>query len=258
MNKNTDLGFDLLTSKTLEGVVKLNKIVDGSAATLAGIREDDYVIEITGEPVRHMSGRQIIELVRKRKAENNLQFLVIDRTGLEWYEKRKIRITNLIGMKDEPEELEVRPNEPEVRSDILPRNVSFVTEPSQGKSEIDYDYFKIILNKGKIKEPLGFTLEMCEEFISKNGKKKRLKSHNPTIATVEENSLGELSGLKNGDVILEINGKRTAGESNKKVSDWIKKSKKNQVEFLIRREVKMNDRVVVEIIGEDLEPESDE
>ncbi len=249
LNKDTELGFNLLTSKTLKGVIKLSKIVDGSAAAKAGIRDDDYVIEISGEPVRYMSGRQVIEFIKKKKAENDLQFLVIDRAGLEWYESRKIRISSLMGLRQPQQEHE----DSEVEVEEMQKNVSFNTVPGLGKNEVNYDFINVVLSRGR-NEPLGMSLEMWEGTVSKGGNKS-VVSLSPRIARVEENGLAELSGLRAGDVILEVNGKKTVGKSNKKISEWIKKGKSNLV-FAVKRKANMEDCVVAEIIGETVEEES--
>lgn len=57
----------------------------------------------------------------------------------------------------------------------------------------------------------------------------------PVITTIDADSPAEHSGLRPGDLILEINGKPTNGQSNKKISDWIRNSG-NAIEFLVRRE----------------------
>jgi len=215
LNKDTELGFDLLTSKTLKGVIKLSKIVDGSAAARAGIRDDDYVIEISGEPVRYMSGRQVIEFIKKKKAENDLQFLVIDRAGLEWYESRKIRISSLMGLRQPQQEHE----DSEVGVEEMQKNVSFNTVPGLDKNEVNYDFINVVLSRGRY-EPLGMSLEMWEGTVSKGGNKKDCVSLSPRIARVEENGLAELSGLRAGDVILEVNGKKTVGKSRRGRVIW--------------------------------------
>ena len=57
----------------------------------------------------------------------------------------------------------------------------------------------------------------------------------PIITFVEQGSLAEASGLRAGDLVLEINGKSTIGQSNQTIASWIK-STGNTIEFLVSRE----------------------
>ena len=57
------------------------------------------------------------------------------------------------------------------------------------------------------------------------------------IVAVEADSRADLAGLKASDLVIEINGKATIGESNEKVRDWVKDSG-NTIEFTVRREKK--------------------
>ncbi len=78
---------------------------------------------------------------------------------------------------------------------------------------------------------------------SKSVKSKKSKKSDetlPVITSIDADSPAELSGLRRGDLILEINGKATNGQSNKKVGDWIKNSA-NSIEFLVSREKPMSD-----------------
>ena len=68
-------------------------------------------------------------------------------------------------------------------------------------------------------------------------KKSKKESTLPIITSVEAGSPADLAGLKANDLVIEINGKATSGESNKKVGDWIKGSG-NTIEFMVSREKK--------------------
>jgi C-terminal processing protease CtpA/Prc len=84
-----------------------------------------------------------------------------------------------------------------------------------------FGLIKYIVNSGPENEPLGLTLSHS--------------TNKPVITSVDSNSRAELSGLKPGDLIYEINGNATNGVSAKQVVDWIK-SRSNTVEFLVSRD----------------------
>ena len=63
--------------------------------------------------------------------------------------------------------------------------------------------------------------------------------HLPIITNIDEKSPSQLSGLKVGDLVLEINGKSTNGQSNKDISNWIRSSG-TTIEFVVSRAKHLN------------------
>jgi C-terminal processing protease CtpA/Prc len=57
----------------------------------------------------------------------------------------------------------------------------------------------------------------------------------PIITSVDAGSPADKSGLKANDLILEINGRSTTGQTNNTVGKWIRSSGE-QIEFLVSRE----------------------
>lgn len=106
--------------------------------------------------------------------------------------------------------------------------------------------FTVVRETGK---PLGLALSSTTaRSVSRSGSKSGSKSKSkkkskdsalPIITSVEAGSPAAASGLRPNDLVIEINGKATSGESNKKVGDWIKGSG-NTIEFLVSREKKLN------------------
>lgn len=149
-------------------------------------------------------------------------------------------------------------NSPEITQAVAPANG--VTSASSSKvqitpldavvtgTELDNQEllkFTVVRETGK---PLGLALSSTtnrsvsrssSKSGSKSKSKKKKDSALPIITSVEAGSPVAVSGLRPNDLVIEINGKATSGESNKKVGDWIKGSG-NTIEFLVSREKKLN------------------
>ncbi len=89
----------------------------------------------------------------------------------------------------------------------------------------NYDIIKILLAREKNKS-LGVVLKTSRSssLISTKSKKNKKEetNHFPIITSIDKDSPAEFHGLQIGDNILEINGKRTNGLSDKKIGDLIK------------------------------------
>jgi C-terminal processing protease CtpA/Prc len=92
--------------------------------------------------------------------------------------------------------------------------------------------FKVNFEVG---QSLGLSVEMTEGSIGVDKKKKKVGMQQ-VVTRVDSRSPSERAGLKKGDVILEVNGHSTQGQSNKKVVSWIRNSFR-VIEFLVKREV---------------------
>jgi S1-C subfamily serine protease len=88
------LGFTVAGSKTNPGVFKVSDIAVNSPAAQSGLRNEDYIIEISGVNVETMSYNEVINLIRSRKQEDDLQLLVAEKSVIEWYKSRKIPISS--------------------------------------------------------------------------------------------------------------------------------------------------------------------
>lgn len=73
---------------------------------------------------------------------------------------------------------------------------------------------------------------------SEKQKKKKKVNVQQVVSRIDPKSPAERAGLKKGDIILEINGHPTVGESKKKVVSWIRNSFRS-IEFKVRRKVDM-------------------
>ncbi len=104
----------------------------------------------------------------------------------------------------------------------------------------NFDIIWCVVNRKYENQPLGVSLSTA---VSQNRSLSRSVSSArgddevtlPIITSVEPGSLAEQSGLRAGDLVLEINGKSTTGQSNSTIASWIR-STGNQIEFLVSRE----------------------
>ena len=112
------------------------------------------------------------------------------------------------------------------------RVVSFETSTKTGSTDFEVLRFKVNFEVG---QSLGLSVEMTEGSIGVDKKKKKVGMQQ-VVTRVDSRSPSERAGLKKGDVIMEVNGHSTQGQSNKKVVSWIRNSFR-VIEFLVKREV---------------------
>lgn len=67
-----------------------------SPAAHAGLQNDDYIIEISGQNVQNMQYSEVVEYIKAKKQEDDLQLLVADRLTLDWYKNKKLPIASQI------------------------------------------------------------------------------------------------------------------------------------------------------------------
>ena len=89
-----NLGFIVLGSKQHEGTFKINEIVPNSPAAHSGLQNQDIIIEVTGVNVLNMKYEEVVDLIKAKKNEDDLQLLVVDKQTLEWYKSKKIPISS--------------------------------------------------------------------------------------------------------------------------------------------------------------------
>lgn len=65
-----------------------------SPAAHADLQNDDYIIEISGQNVQNMQYADVVEYIKAKKQEDDLQLLVADRQTLDWYKSRKLPIAS--------------------------------------------------------------------------------------------------------------------------------------------------------------------
>lgn len=91
-----NLGFTVSGSKSAPGVFKVTDVTPNSAAANSGLRNNDYIIEVSGVNVETIVYADLIAFIRKKKEDDDLQLLVSDRQTLEWYKKKKIPISSQV------------------------------------------------------------------------------------------------------------------------------------------------------------------
>ncbi len=67
-----------------------------------------------------------------------------------------------------------------------------------------------------------------------NNDKDDSNMHLPIITNIDDGSPAQKSGLRVGDLVLEINGKSTNGQTNSNIAKWIR-SGGNTIEFVVSR-----------------------
>jgi len=90
------LGFTVAGSKTNRGVFKVNDVTPNSPAAHSGLINDDQIIEISGVNVTSMTYNEVIDYIKERKQEDDLQLLVADKPTVLWYAAKKIPISSQI------------------------------------------------------------------------------------------------------------------------------------------------------------------
>jgi len=90
------LGFIVSGNKSAPGVFKVNDVIANSPADHSGLQNDDFIIEVSGVNVQHMSYKEVVEFIKQKKQEDDLQILVADRQTIEWYKSRGIPISSQI------------------------------------------------------------------------------------------------------------------------------------------------------------------
>ena len=90
-----DLGFTIAASKHNPGVFKILDVQPNSSADNAGLKNNDFVFEISGKSVESMKFEDVLELVKTRKKDQNLELLVADSSTAKWYSERNTPISSL-------------------------------------------------------------------------------------------------------------------------------------------------------------------
>ena len=89
-----NLGFTVSGSKSNKGVYKVNDIAPNSPAAHSGLKGDDHIIEVSGKTVDSMSYQELVEFIKAKKQEDDLQLLVADRSTLNWYKSKNLAISS--------------------------------------------------------------------------------------------------------------------------------------------------------------------
>jgi C-terminal processing protease CtpA/Prc len=71
-----DLGFTIGRLESKPGIYRVAAVEPNSAAHAAGLRENDYIIEIAGQNVRILPYEEIVNLIKAKKEENDMELLV--------------------------------------------------------------------------------------------------------------------------------------------------------------------------------------
>ena len=67
-----------------------------SPAAHSGLHNDDYIIEISGVNVESMNYIDVVNLIKAKKLEDDLQLLVADRATIQWYKSQRVPISSQV------------------------------------------------------------------------------------------------------------------------------------------------------------------
>jgi len=82
------LGFSLVGVRSIKGVFKVDKVKEGSAAKQAGLRNDDFIVEISGKSVNMCEYDDVMQLIKTHNEEGDLNLLVADRQA--WFKMNNL------------------------------------------------------------------------------------------------------------------------------------------------------------------------
>ena len=110
--------------------MQISDVSPNSPAAHAGLQNDDYIIEISGQNVQNMQYADVVEYIKAKKQEDDLQLLVADRQTLDWYRSRKLPIAS----QSVPKMTKMN-NEPLSMSDVPMQVETFASAYGSGLSE---------------------------------------------------------------------------------------------------------------------------
>ncbi len=83
------LGFSLVGVRSFKGVFKVDKVKENSAARHAGLRNDDFLVEVNGKSLEMCGYEDVMQMIKKYKEEGSLNLLVADR--LTWFKMKNLK-----------------------------------------------------------------------------------------------------------------------------------------------------------------------
>lgn len=88
-NPGQKLGFSLTGARdTYKGVFKIKHIKEDSAANRAGLLENDFILEVSGQSIAELTYDETMALIKQKQTENDLSLLVASRAL--WYRLHEI------------------------------------------------------------------------------------------------------------------------------------------------------------------------
>ena len=181
------------------GVHHLNQISKGEPADLAGVLENDRIVEINGTSVESVAHDQVVSMIRQ--SGDTVSFLVVDSATDEHYKAKGIVISSaLLAMRGEEPEPEVEAEPTEVRTPPMARMVRF----------------------SKHAGTFGFEVHSETDTFGNTQYLRNIASDGPAHA----------AGVLEDDRILEINGNSAQNTPHEEVVDMIRASG-NTITFLI-------------------------
>ena len=76
VNQNQEVGMTIASAKTTPGAYRVHSIEPNSPAQQAGFLENDYILQVSGKSICIMEYNEVMALIKAKKEENDLEFLV--------------------------------------------------------------------------------------------------------------------------------------------------------------------------------------
>ncbi len=71
----------------------MNDIAPNSPAAHSGLKGDDHIIEVSGKTVESMSYQELVDFIKAKKQEDDLQLLVADLSTFNWFKSKNLNIS---------------------------------------------------------------------------------------------------------------------------------------------------------------------
>lgn len=199
-NNQEYYGFDLKSSKT-SGKHTVSNIKQESVAYRAGLRNDDFVLEINGAPVEGLPRDQVVAKILQNPKQ--LEILVLTQVDKQSLDSMKVQ-----------KQVAKPASEPMVTK---PRTTSLISETS---SDFDASFLRTTQLNKNANQSFGFAIDKKD-------------AGPPIISNIDKDSPAHLANLKEGDLIIRLNGIDLTDKSFAKILEIARKEveKSNTIEL---------------------------
>lgn len=194
-------GFNLQSSETRSGQF-IGKVEEGSPARSAGLREGDRIIEVNGVNVISESHQEVVARIRSQEDETT--FLVVDEETEEFYRKKNIDVNSSM-----PQVL--RLETPPHTAESIDGGQEFKARICHLKTWPDFSGY-------------GFNLHVDKDSLTH------------FIGKVDEGSPAHLAGLKEKDILIEVNNTNVQNLSHADVVRIVRQSPCSVVMMVVDEE----------------------
>ena len=72
----------------------ISNISKNSSASVCGLRDGDYIIEVNGTDIQALTYETILGIIKMHMDQEDLELLVLDKKSVQWYRKRHYPMTS--------------------------------------------------------------------------------------------------------------------------------------------------------------------